>query len=87
MAAYLTLTLKGENHPAEFQQIDNEMRKAFSQPADTAHWLWGWYDVLGLPLAMGKNWAWLREKVEDENLLRAIDWLESRYEVDCWAGR
>ena len=82
-----TLTPKGEKAPAMFQDIDNKLREAFNQPADDVHWLWGWYDVIGLALACGKDWDWLREKLDDENLIAVVNWLEGRYDVDSWCER
>ena len=82
-----TLTPKGETSPAQFQEIDDKLRKAFNQPADPENWLWGWYDVIGLALACGKDWDWLRGKLDDENLKAVVNWLEGRYDVDCWCER
>ena len=79
-----TLTPKGEQVPAKLQDVDNKLREAFHQPPDEEHWLWGWYDTIGLALAVGKDWEWIYANFEGENILAAAHWLEGRYEVDCW---
>ena len=79
-----TLTLKGETTPAMFSDIDDKLREAFHQPPDPERYLWFWYDTIGLALAMGKDWDWIREKFEDENLRAVANWIEGRYDADCW---
>ena len=82
-----TLTPKGATAPAKLQDVDNKLREDFHQPPSDTEWLWGWYDTIGLALACGKDWEWLRQKLEDENLLAVVNWLEGRYEVDSWCER
>lgn len=82
-----SLTPKGEKKPAILQDVDNKLREAFHQPHDDVNWLWGWYDMIGLALAMGKDWAWIRTNFEGENILAVANWLEGRYDVDCWCER
>lgn len=83
-----TLTPKGQTEPARLKDVDNKLREAFHQPQDDEHYLWFWYNTIGLALAMGKNWDWLRERLaDDENLCAVANWLEGRYDVDSWAER
>ena len=82
-----TLTPKGETVPAKFADIDDKLRKAFNQPEDTEHYLWSWYDEIGLALACGKDWDWIREHCEDEDLQAVATWLEGRYDVGSWVER
>ena len=91
MPACFTLTRKGESKPANLQEIDDEMRQAFGEEPDADRWLWGWYDTIGYGLALGRDWAQLRERFAEDpdesertNMLRrrrlaVIDWLETRY--------
>ena len=99
MAHCFTLTRKGESKPASLQGIDDEMRIEFGEEPDKKRWLWGWYNVVGFGLAMGRDWTQLREQfaedsAEDEesvefccSMLRVIDWLEANYVPNAWAER
>lgn len=82
-----TLIPKGETVPAKFAEIDDKLRKAFNQPEDAEKFLWGWYDTIGLALACGKDWDWIREKCESEDLRAVATWLEGRYDADSWRER
>lgn len=82
-----TLIPKGANMPAKFAEIDDKLRKAFNQPEDAEKFLWGWYDTIGLALACGKDWDWIRANCESENLRAVATWLEGRYDADSWCER
>ena len=96
MSNCFSLTRKGESKPASLQAIDDEMRIEFGEEPDPERWLWGWYDVVGFGLAMGRDWMQLREQfaedpVEDEesvefcrSMLKVIDWLEANYIPNAW---
>ncbi len=91
MAYGFTLTRKGESTPSSLQHIDDEMRVEFGEEPGEDRWLWGWYDTIGYGLALGLDWAQLREwfaedpdKSERTNMLRRrmlamIDWLDEHY--------
>ena len=81
-----TLTKKGADKCAVLQDIDDEIRAHFGEPPDNKHWLWHWYDCIGLALAYGKTWDEQRELFEDSpELLEIIDYLEDHYVPDCWS--
>ena len=82
-----TLIPKGTNTPAKFAEIDDKLRKAFNQPEDAEKFLWGWYDTIGLALACGKDWDWVRENCGSEDLRAVVNWLEGRYDTDSWFER
>ena len=94
-----TLTRKGENAPASLQTIDDLMRVAFGEEPDPKRWLWGWYDVVGFGLALGRDWTQLREQYAEDpaesertntfhrQMLTVIDWLDEHYTTDAWAER
>ena len=82
-----TLIPKGTNTPAKFAEIDDKLRKAFNQPEDAEKFLWGWYDTIGLALACGKDWDWVRENCGSEALRAVATWLEGRYDADSWCER
>ena len=94
-----SLTRKGESEPASLQAIDDEMRVEFGEEPDPKRWLWGWYDTIGLSLALCRTWEQIRDEyipddAEDEvdvefcqRMLRIIDWLEENYVPNAWAER
>ena len=97
MPACFTLTRKGESKPASLQAIDDEMRIEFGEEPDPERWLWGWYDTIGLGLALGRDWTQLREQFAEDpdesertnmfrrRMLAVIDWLETHYVFNAWA--
>ena len=99
MPACFTLTRKGESKPASLQAIDDEMRIEFGEEPDPERWLWGWYDTIGLGLALGRDWTQLREQFAEDpdesertnmfrrRMLAVIDWLEANYVPNTWAER
>ena len=87
MSNCFTLIPKGTSTPAKFAEIDDKLRKAFNQPEDAERYLWGWYDTIGLALACGKDWDWIRANCGSEDLRAVATWLEGRYEVDSWCER
>jgi len=97
MPACFTLTRKGESTPSSLQHIDDEMRQAFCEEPDEVRWLWGWYDTIGYGLALGRDWAQLREQFAEDpaeseqtnmfrrRMLAVIYWLEANYIPNAWA--
>ena len=80
-----TLTDKTTGERAVFAYIDNDMRKHFNQPDDPDKYLWGWYDIIGLGLALGNSWDELRSiNATYPEMLDVIDYLEERYTPDAW---
>lgn len=85
MPRCFALTKKGENKPTKLQTIDDEMRVAFGEPPDSSRWFRGWYNIIGLGLAVGKSFAQLKELFNDDaELVAVIDYLAERYVSDCW---
>ena len=85
MPACFSLTKKGETKPAFLPEVDDEMREHFGAPADKENWFRGWYDTIGLGLAMGASSKRLRELLVDcDNLIEVLDWLEENYDIDSW---
>jgi hypothetical protein len=80
-----TLTRKGAASAARFCDIDDELRTHFGEPPDAEHYLYGWYDSIGLALALGHDWNKQRELfAESPNLLKVIAYLEEHYTSDAW---
>jgi hypothetical protein len=65
--------------------VDDIMRTAFGAEPSATEWYCGWYDTIGLGLAMGHSWDKLRDIFKDsERLLTIIEYLEQHYAVDTW---
>jgi hypothetical protein len=52
-----SLTRKSTGQVAILQEVDTEMRKHFKEPPDPDHWLWSWYNTIGLRLALGRTFT------------------------------
>jgi hypothetical protein len=82
------LSRKGESAPTSLADVDNELREAFGEPPDDEQWLYGWYDKIGLALALGQNWDQIRTAFNGcERLLKVVDYLEQRFDADSWVER
>jgi hypothetical protein len=55
---------RGSSEPRRLQEVDDELRVHFNEPPDPDHWLGLWYDSIGLRLALGKNFAQIREEFQ-----------------------
>ena len=85
MPRCFALTKKGENEPTKLTAIDDEMRVAFGAPPDSSQWFRGWYNIIGLGLAVGKSFAQLKKLFNDDaELVAVIDYLAEHYTPDGW---
>lgn len=85
MPVCFCLIPKGTSRVEKLPEVDDKMREAFHAPTDDTDWYLDWYDTIGLMLALGKNWEQIRKVLEgSEELIAIANWLEGRYEVDCW---
>lgn len=89
-----TLTKKGEEKPTDLTVIDAELCALVEAPVHPKFWVYGWYNSIGLGLALGASWDKMRESFkrdipnpEDEELvalLKFIDYLEKNYTTSAW---
>ncbi len=82
MPACFTLTRKGTDQPAKLVDVDSHMCEHFGVPCHPTMWHRGWYDLEGFALAIGKNWAWMRENFEGRDDI--ISFLEENYTPDAF---
>ena len=87
MPNYFTLTKRGEDKPSNFSDIDAEICRAFGYDVHPKLFLAGWYDTIGLALAVGWTWDKMRETFEDKLTLRIIDYLDEHYIPNAWSHR
>ena len=85
MPACFTLTKKGEDKPSRPIDIDEAMCAHLGAEVHPTEYHRSWYDTIGLALAVGKDWNWMREnRISDS---RIIDWLEEHYIPNSWHQR
>ena len=81
-----TLTRKGASAPSKFSDIDDEICAHLGVPSHPTWYYAGWYNTIGLAIACGKDWNWLRAEVEPtSDLIKVVDYLEAHYVSDAWA--
>lgn len=85
MAAYYTLTRKGEETPTNLVQIDEEMCAHFGVTPDVEKWYRNWENTIGLGIALGKNWDQLREIFQEDTDI--INWMEEHFISNSWYQR
>ena len=73
----------------QFIAIDEHMCEHFGVTPHEERWYLDWENRVGLSLAVGRTWDDLRndQRVDDEDFLDVLDYLEGHYEVECWAQR
>jgi hypothetical protein len=81
------LTKIGEKEPSKLSAIDDEIRQFFNQPADDTNYLWHWYDIIGLYLALGKTFDEIYQSVDSTELKAVCKYLQDRYSSDAWVSR
>jgi len=82
-----TLTKKGESEPKRFVEIDEEICAYLEVPCDPVHWVFGWYDIIGLYLALGKTFEEIDGELYGDKLKLINKWLQEHYTSDAWAER
>ena|SRR5258707_9341031 len=83
--------------PAHFIAIDEAMCAALGQPCDPEKYLWGWYDTIGLRLALGSSFEKMISEWEDardgangsgnayiDRMIQMAQWLSANYVSDSW---
>lgn len=86
MAAYIQFLRDGAAVP--LCKVDEEICNMLHVDVHERNWVHGWFDTVGLMLALGKSFAEVREIFEgDETFQQIIAYLEDNFQVDAWAGR
>jgi hypothetical protein len=82
-----TLTRKTELEagPVQLTLIDEELCAYLGQEVDPDNWVYGWYNSIGLMLAIGKSFEECREIFAESNhLLPIVAYLEANFVTDAW---
>lgn len=93
MAVCFTLTKRGCTEPVTFQYLDEVICLMLGKPCDPDKYYGSWYDIIGLRLAMGQDWAKIIEAfmpVEDQSdleLLAICAYLQANYSSENWRAR
>lgn len=85
MPNYFTLTKPDADKPSTFADIDDALREHFGEPPSEDSYLDGWYDTIGLALALGHSWEHMRTYFEGDMTLKIIDYLEVNYKANAWS--
>ena len=82
------LTLKGATEASTLSSVDEAICAHLGVPVHPTRYVRGWFDCIGLSLAMGRDLAWIRERFSDDpDMLRIASFLEEHYQVSAWAER
>lgn len=85
MPTQVDLISKSTGEKVNWSDIDDQMRTDFGVEQNEAEWFRNWYNRVGLPLACGRDWVWLKTIYsEDEEILPVLDWLEERFTVEAY---
>lgn len=80
----------GDGHAIPLQEIDTELWIHFegAEPEENDKWYCGWYDTIGLDLAMGKAFHQIKENAikwnRTEKFIAVIDYLAEHYAARSW---
>lgn len=93
------LTKKGDNEPSTLNSIDEAICIHLGVEVHPQVYCAGWYDYIGFALAMGKDWAQIRQRLADTVrefpdegttewaavMGKILQFLEDNYTADAWA--
>jgi len=69
---------------AQFFAIDEALCEHFKAPVHPEKWFRDWENCVGVALATGKSWDYLRDTFKgDPEIVQVIDFLDEHYDVDC----
>lgn len=82
MPSCFQLTRKGDTEPSNLQHIDRCICQALDIPFSEDQWAGGWYNSIGLLLAVGKTF----DEILDMQLSnhRIVAYLAEHYTSDSW---
>ena len=93
----LTRKSQLEKGPVAFQIIDKELCEHFKEPCDDKRYYLGWYDYIGLCLALGLDFAKIKSEIGEwkettpqgiaykERMLEIAEWMDEHFTPNAWA--
>lgn len=93
------LTPVNGTEPAKLQEVDNRLwREVGKVEPDPKKWFRGWYNTIGLKLALGKSfeeirkdfWSYGRKSTDEEerdyyaDMMEVSDFLQDNYTANAW---
>ena len=85
MTTRVSFTRISDAQGIDAQTVDDELRAAFGAEPNDIEWFCGWYDTIGLGLALGRSLDELRDVFENSSqLLSIIEHMDKCYAVDVW---
>jgi len=74
--------------PEKLIDIDDQIRDFVGAEHDETNFYLGWYDIVGLELALGHDWKQIMEKHQDDDeMMDVINWMATRYDPVAWVQR
>jgi hypothetical protein len=80
MPSCFQLRVKGEKQPSTFVSIDDRICEMFGVTPDPKSYFAGWYDSIGLRLAIGRSFT---EIIEEFAKVDA-DWARQHHKIAVW---
>lgn len=68
--------------PVAFNEIDEELCKAFGVPVHPDRYFREWYGTIGFALACGHDWQAIKEKQLGDPTV--VDWLAMHYDFNAF---
>jgi hypothetical protein len=91
MANYIRFINKHTNEVEDFLTVDEKIAKHLNCPVDPEHWVYQWYNVIGLMLAYGKPITTIQETLlreeADTELYQIATFIKNNYIVEAWSQR
>ena len=82
-----TLTAIGNREPSTLNDIDVELWDKFNggEPKGNNQYLWGWYDNIGLQLALGWSWSKIIKSYKKGSDLHMLaEYLSENFTQNAW---
>lgn len=82
-----SLTKIDEEEPTKLQEVDDDLWLKFtgSVPEPNEEWFRGWYDCVGLDLALGRTFTEIKAGYSvNSRMGPVVEYIEKHYTARCW---